>query len=104
MKKIGNKMWPYVKHVFDRDNIHYLYDPNTGEMNASVSSRRMKEALEDAFCEKQSQEYYDGNIPVYSLRTLKNRKKLKRLQEFYGRRSYVILKKDEQRYRQEFGL
>lgn len=104
MKRIGEKMWPYLQKVLDRDNIHYLYDPNTGEMNANVSARRMKEALEDAFCEKQSQEYYGGNVPVYSLRTLKNRKKLKRLQEFYGRRSYVILKKDERRYRQEFGL
>lgn len=103
--KLGENMWRYLKSVFERDGIdQYTYDASTGEVKADISARRFKEALEDAFCEKQSQEYYDGHIPVYSLKTVKNRKKMNKLQKFYGLRSYVILDKDVEKYRREFGI
>lgn len=101
MKKIGGRMWPYVKAVLDRDDIQYNYEQDTGLVNAEASARRFKEAVEDAFCEIQFKK--SGSvIPVYSLKTVKNPEKLKRLQKLNGTDSYVLLSKDIEKYYRDF--
>lgn len=97
MKRIGGEMYQYMKIVLDRDNIQHEYHPDTGEIISSMSARRFKEALEDAFCEKQKAERH-SRIPVYSLRTLKNKEKMNRLMKLNGTSSFVVLKKDAAEY------
>lgn len=97
MKRIGGEMYQYMKIVLDRDNIQHEYRPDTGEIVSSMSARRFKEALEDAFCEKQKADRH-SRIPVYSAKTLRNKKKVERLMKLNGTTSFVILHKDAYEY------
>ena len=104
MKRLGHEMWKYMKMVLDRDGIEYEYDEKTGEVHSGMSARRFKEALEDAFCEKQRDETPDGSIPVYSLKTLHNPEKLRRLKKLNGTGCFVVLGKDVDAYMKEWGI
>lgn len=101
MKRIGNEMWCYLEIVLKRDEIPYEYHKESGYVETHISARRFKEAVEDAFCEKQRSESL-GNIPVYSLKTMKDKEKVKRLMKINGSRSFVILRKDAHEYAKRY--
>lgn len=91
MMKVENSMWKYMKVVLKRDHIKYRYDKKNGELFADISADRFEEAFEDALCEKQRAESF-SKLPVLSLRTLKDDKKLYRLTKNNG--AFVVLEKD----------
>lgn len=101
-KKISKVMLPHVKYVLRRDQIPFtLREDQANEANyiisLDVSNKRFTEIMEDALCEKQRLET-NSNTPVYSLRTLKNKKKRNRLMHLNQKKGFHILSSDMEKY------
>ncbi len=93
---VSNRMLPYFEKICRRDKLSFI---SVGQneygvcVRMNVPNRRFKEVIEDCMCEIEK-ETYRSNIPVYSLRTLKDSNKLRNLMKINGKRSFHILKKD----------
>lgn len=78
----------YLLHVLKRDGIIYTVNGNvTFVLPDNID---LEELEEDIACEEQRQGT-QTKIPVYSKRTLENKEKLSRLQEYYGKRGFHVL-------------
>ena len=95
-RKASFVMEPYIEGVLKRDRIPYQrkHKGDHAEFGVAISNRRFQEVVEDALCEKQKAESH-SSIPVYSLRTVRNREKRTRLAAWYGRNGFRILKADQ---------
>ena len=83
----------YLIHVLERDNVSYVV---TGDGTFVLPDDvDLTEMTEDILCEEQRQST-ESKIPVYSKKTLENKEKLERLQEYYGRKGFHVLKKDQE--------
>lgn len=102
--KVSDVMWPYVHKVLERDGYSNMSFKSTNDgiilEVEGMSNRRFSEVVEDAKCEKQKHEQSSG-IPVYSYRTLKNKRKRKRLFALNGKRGFHVLRQDIDRCRRE---
>ncbi len=80
-RKVSKYMTPYVEMVLERDNIQYtiLTEEEFNFFNLSVSNNRFSEVVEDAIALEEQMRLYDNKILVVSLKTVKNKEKLKRL-------------------------
>ena len=98
-RNVSSAMEPYVRFVLQRDRIPFSVEQNGNNylFAIPVSSRRFTEVIEDALCEKQ-RDGYISRIPVYSARTLVNKKKLKRLMRLNNRQGYHVLAADQENY------
>lgn len=103
-KNVSMVMKPYVSFVLKRDHIPYQCEPDKENYKfwIPISNRRFTEVLEDALCEKQRRETW-SKTPVYSLRTLRNSQKMKRLIHLNGRKGFRILRQDKEKYMQYYG-
>lgn len=78
----------YLLHVLKRDEINYTVNGNvTFVLPDDIN---LEELEEDIACEEQRQGT-QAKIPVYSKRTLENKEKLSRLQEYYGKKGFHVL-------------
>ncbi|MCC2255959.1 hypothetical protein LKD70_16325 [Ruminococcus sp. CLA-AA-H200] len=97
VKRVSNVMWPYIRDVMIRDSLDYSARTGTDDtvslMIPGISNRRFSELLEDAKCEKQRKET-ESEIPVYSYRTLKDKKKRDRMFRLNGKRCFHVLRDD----------
>lgn len=84
-------------HVLERDQVKYsVYSDNGPEIQFSIPDSIDPEILtEDIACEEQRQQS-QAKIPVYSKRTLKDKEKLERLRNYYGKKGFHVLEKDEE--------
>lgn len=78
----------YLLHVLKRDGIDYTVNDN-GDF-ILPDNINLNELEEDIAFEEQRQGT-QVKIPVYSRRTLENKEKLSRLQEYYGKRGFHVL-------------
>lgn len=96
-------MYPYVVNVLKRDHINHTFQKDS-DRNCyylkGVSKKQFTVILEDALCEKQRNQTI-SKIPVYSYRTLKDKKKRNRLMALNRRKGFHILKADITRCRSE---
>ena len=78
----------YLLHVLKRDRIDYT---QTGNVVFNLPDNiNLEELEEDIACEEQRQGT-QAKIPVYSRRTMENKEKLSRLQEYYGKKGFHVL-------------
>ena len=82
----------YLLHVLERDKIKYTVTDDG--FFALPDDIDLDELAEDVACEEQRQST-EAKIPVYSKRTLENRKKFARLKAFYGKSGFHVLKSDK---------
>lgn len=103
-RKASFVMEPYIEGVLKRDLIPYQrrHKGDHAEFGIAISNRRFREVVEDALSEKQKAESHSG-IPVYSLRTVRNREKRARLAALYGRNGFRILKADQRAWSDYIG-
>lgn len=95
----------YLKMVLKRDHIPYQFEKNNGRdyVWVSLSCRQYRILREDAECEYE-REQHTCNIPIYSLHTLRNPEKLKRLKELNSDfNSFGILSKDVEKFEKLVG-
>lgn len=90
--KEENNKREYLIHVLERDKIRYSI-ANDGDFDLP-DDIDLTELAEDIACEEQRQNT-EAKIPVYSKRTLENRKKFVRLKAFYGKNGFHVLKSDK---------
>ena len=98
-RKVSRVMCPYVKEVLRRDCIPYTVT-KTDEgylFDIPLKNKEFTVVLEDALCEKQRDKTM-CRIPVYSLRTYKNKKKFERLRKLNGKKGFRILNQDLMAY------
>lgn len=78
----------HLLHVLKRDGINYTVNDNgTFVLPDDIN---LEELEEDIACEEQRQGT-QAKIPVYSRRTMENKEKLSRLQEYYGKKGFHVL-------------
>lgn len=85
--KVSEKMLPYVVQVLNRDDIPYEIGSST--IKVPLSGNKFHIVIEDAACELER-----IDIPVYSMRTILNKKKFKRLRQFNNCNAFHVLQKD----------
>lgn len=78
----------YLLHVLKRDRIDYTQSGNV--VFNLPDDIDLDELEEDIACEEQRQGT-QAKIPVYSKRTLENKEKLSRLQEYYEKKGFHVL-------------
>lgn len=88
-RNISDFILPCMELVFARDNIPY--NAEGGKIYADISSRRFKEAMNDALCEVQKG---SCRIPVFTAKTVVDTKKREKLRRFYNSKHYQVLNKD----------
>ncbi|MGF7010570.1 hypothetical protein M2146_001094 [Lachnospiraceae bacterium PF1-22] len=88
--KISKELKPFLVKVLERDQVPFSF-PYEGaeEVSVALTGNQFHIAVEDAICEKER-----SYIPVYSLRTIRNQKKLRRLVALNGTGAFIPLKKD----------
>lgn len=100
--RIYKDKWEHFLLICDRDNLSYEVVPDKIEgqnftgIKMDIPRGRFNELLEDIECEVQRAKCL-AKAPVISARTYFNPKKLNRLLDWYGYRSFRILKRDEDR-------
>ena len=101
---INGVLRKYVETICRRDCIPYaITTVECGEISLEISTQvNVDELLEDALCEQQ-RDQTNAKLPVYSFRTLRNKEKLERLMDYYGKKGVHVLKEDEKKCR-EAGL
>ena len=86
--KVEDGKTEYLLHVLKRDKIDYT---QTGNVVFNLPDNiNLEELEEDIACEEQRQGT-QAKIPVYSRRTMENKEKLSRLQEYYGKKGFHVL-------------
>lgn len=92
---------PYFEKVCMRDDIEYkILSPNKKGVDVlikDISDRKFKVILEDSICERERKKN-KNDIPVYSLRTIKNKEKIKRLMKINQKSCFHVLSKDIDKY------
>lgn len=98
--RIYKNKWTYFVFVCNRDGLTYEVDPggdngkNFITVLMDIPRGRFQELLEDIDCEIQ-RDGCKAKAPVISARTFFNPKKFNRLLDWYGFRSFRLLKRDE---------
>lgn len=84
-------------HVLERDQVKYsVHSDNESEIQFCIPDSINSDILtEDIACEEQRQQS-QAKIPVYSKRTLEDKEKLERLRNYYGKKGFHVLEKDEE--------
>lgn len=78
----------YLLHVLKRDRINYTQSGNVVfNLSDDIDIDELEEEIK---CEEQRQKT-QAKIPVYSKRTLENKEKLSRLQEYYEKKGFHVL-------------
>ena len=98
-RKVSRVMCPYVKEVLKRDCIPYTVSKteNGYLFDMPLKNKEFTVVLEDALCEKQ-RDTTICRIPVYSVRTYKNKPKFERLRKLNGNNGFRILYQDRKEY------
>lgn len=87
--KVSAEMLPYVVKVLNRDSISYEIGNNT--IKVPLSGNKFHIVVEDAACELERKD-----IPVYSMRTIMNKKKFKRLRQLNNCNAFHVLQRDQE--------
>ena len=100
--RIFKNKWKYFLLICERDNLSYEKtlgnnkEQDFTEVQMDISKSQFKEILEDIDCEIQRAKD-KSKAPVISARTYHNPEKLQRLLDWYGCRSFRVLKRDEKK-------
>lgn len=93
----------FFRALLERDRVPYSVAGSEGEgdrsFSADLSNRKLKELVREIPCEKQRERY---GIPCYSLETLRNPGKLRRLRGVYGTTAFMPLASERGAIMEEF--
>lgn len=103
LRTVSRELSPYVAWVLERDGIPYTFKDIQGigqytEFQMDTSSRRFRNIVEDAVCEKERRASPTPDIPVLTYRAALNPVRMRALLAFYGTDCFVVLGTDQKKY------
>lgn len=103
LRTVSRELSPYVAWVLERDGIPYTFKDIHGigqytEFQMDISSRRFRNIMEDAVCEKERRASPTPDIPILTYRAALNPVRMRALLTFYDMNCFVVLGTDQKKY------